>query len=65
MLCNKWTHHHRIPLVSSLPVDVYACVFRGEGGVFYEGTVMKTTVEAVSVVVFLTISPLDMLLTVK
>lgn len=27
VLCNKWTHHHRIPLVSSLPVDVYARVF--------------------------------------
>lgn len=64
MLCNKWTHHHHIPLVSSLPVDVYACVFLWGFFVFYGGTVMKTTVEAVSVVVFLTISPLDMLLTV-
>lgn len=51
---------HTIGLISPCGC-VCMCI---PGGVFYEGTVMKTTVEAVSVVVFLTISPLDMLLTV-
>lgn len=54
---------HTIGLISPCGC-VCMCIPVGFFCVFYEGTVMKTTIEAVSVVVFLTISPLDMLLTV-
>lgn len=43
VLCNKRTHHHRISLVLSLPVDVYACIFVCV--VLDGGSVVKTTAE--------------------